>query len=149
MIELLAADGPDPELSEKLMLYGQFVGSWSVMSRELQANGEWVEQRGEWHFGWVLGGRGVQDVLFPLDAPHERGTTLRAYDEREDVWRIAWMAPYWDEFAHQVGRAAGDRIVQEGDGRCWTFFDVTADSFQWSGETDGRLVQKLRAARIS
>ncbi len=148
MIELLAADGPDPRLREALMTYGQFVGSWSVRNRELGKDGGWVEQRGEWHFGWVLGGRGVQDVLFPRDAPAERGTTLRAYDEHEDVWHIAWMAPFWGEFAHQVGRRVGDDIVQEGGGRRWTFSDITADSFRWTGETDGRLVQELRAARL-
>jgi hypothetical protein len=149
MIELLAADGPDRRLRDKLMVYGQFVGAWSVENRELGSGGEWVEQRGEWHFGWVLGGRGVQDVLFPADAPEERGSTLRAYDEHQDVWHIAWMAPFWSEFAHQLGRAEGDRIVQEGSGRRWTFQEITADSFRWTGETDGRLVQELRAARIA
>lgn len=149
MIELLAADGPDPGLRDELMLYGQFVGSWSVDNRELGADGAWVEQRGEWHFGWVLGGRAVQDVLFPLDAPEERGSTIRAYDAREHVWRIAWMAPFWGEFAHQLGRADGDEILQEGSGRRWTFREITADSFRWTGETGGRLVQELRAARIA
>jgi hypothetical protein len=149
MIGLLRADGPDPALRDRLMLYGQFVGSWSVENRELGPGGDWVEQRGEWHFGWVLGGRGVQDVLFPLDAPEERGTTLRAYDAREDVWHIAWMAPFWGEFARQVGRADGDRIVQEGDGHRWVFRDITASSFRWVGEMDGRLVQEIRAARIT
>ena len=149
MIELLAADGPDPRLRDRLMLYGQFVGAWSVENHELGAAGEWVEQRGEWHFGWVLGGRGVQDVLFPLDAPEERGTTLRAYDEREDVWRISWMAPHWGEFANQVGRADGDRIVQDGGERRWVFSEITATSFRWTGETDGRVVQRMTAARIA
>ena len=149
MIHLLAADGPDPRLGDALMLYGRFVGSWSVDNRELQPGGGWTAERGEWHFGWILGGRGVQDVLFPVDRPHELGTTIRAYDEREGVWQIAWMAPYWGEFAHQLGRADGDRVVQEGSGRRWTFSEITADSFRWTGETDGRLVQELRAARIA
>ena len=147
MIQLLAAGGPDPALRDELMLYGQFVGAWAVENRELRPTGEWVEERGEWHFGWVLGGRAVQDVLFPLGAPHERGSTLRAYDERSGVWRIAWMAPFWGEFSHQTGRREGDRIVQEGDGRRWTFSEITPDSFHWTGETDGRLVQELRAVR--
>ena len=149
MIDLLRADGPDPALRDKPMLYGQFVGSWSVVNRELGLDGQWREEAGEWHFGWVLGGRGVQDVLFPAHAPGERGTTLRAYDERDDVWHIAWMAPFWGEFGRQVGRADGDRIVQEGDGHEWVFSDITVSSFRWTSETDGRLVQEIRAARIS
>ena len=96
MIELLAAGGPDPRLRDELALYGQFVGSWSVESREL--------------------------------------------------------APSWGEFAHQVGRAEGDRIVKEGSGRRWTFFDIEPDAFRWTGERhedgDWRLVQELSAVRV-
>ena len=150
MIQLLAADGPVEALRDKVMLYGRFVGSWSVENRELGPDGSWVEHSGEWHFGWILGGRGVQDVLFEAGAaPRERGTTLRVYDDRADVWRIVWMAPHWGEFAHQLGRADGDRIIQEGSGRRWTFHDVEHDSFSWTGERDGRVVQELRAARIA
>jgi hypothetical protein len=154
VIELLAARGPDPRFEEKLMLYGQFVGSWTVESRELQASGDWLEQRGEWHFGWVLGGRGVQDVLFERDAPpNERGSTLRCYDEWLDAWHVTWMAPSWGEFAHQVGRQVEDRIVQEGSGRRWTFFDVEPDSFSWTGEAEApggwQVVQQMTAARIA
>jgi len=32
MIKGLGADGPDPKLKEKLMLFGQFVGDWEIQS---------------------------------------------------------------------------------------------------------------------
>ncbi len=58
-LELLAADGPFAEYADKLMMYGQFVGSWDVHSTNFNADGTRTERRGEWHFAWVLGGRGV------------------------------------------------------------------------------------------
>jgi len=32
-IKGLGADGPDPRLKEKLMLFGQFVGDWHIESQ--------------------------------------------------------------------------------------------------------------------
>ena len=127
-LELLAADGPFSEHADKLMLYGQFVGSWDIHSTNFNTDGTRTERQGEWHFAWVLGGRGVQDVLFAVGAPaHKYGTTLRCYDETAEVWRVAWMAPGGGEFANLIGRRIGDRIVQEGTGpdlrrlERWTF----------------------------
>jgi hypothetical protein len=31
VIEGLGADGPDPNMREKLMLFGQFVGDWDIV----------------------------------------------------------------------------------------------------------------------
>ncbi len=116
-LELLAADGPAPSHADKLMLYGQFVGSWDIHSTNFNADGTRTERQGEWHFAWVLGGRGVQDVLFASGAPaHKYGTTLRCYDETHDVWRVSWMAPGGGEFANLIGCHIGDCIVQEGAG---------------------------------
>jgi hypothetical protein len=159
-LEKLAATGPAPGLEEKLMLYGRLVGSWDVVSRYLRDDGSWKEFEGEWHFAWVLGGRGVQDILYAKGSPSERrGTTLRCYDEKEDVWHVAWMQPAADEYFFLSGRAEGDRIVQVGKSpksnelERWTFSEITDESFHWLGEIsdDGgeswRLVQEMRATR--
>ncbi|WP_207229211.1 hypothetical protein [Ktedonosporobacter rubrisoli] len=158
--ELLAADGPFSEQADKLMLYGQFVGAWDIHSTNFNADGTRIERRGEWHFAWVLGGRGVQDILFAVGAPpHMYGTTLRCYDETADVWRVSWMMPGGREFANLIGRRIGDRIVQEGTGpdprrlERWTFSDITPTSFIWQGEVSfdqGKtwvLEQEMRAMR--
>jgi hypothetical protein len=159
-IEKLAASGPAAGLEEKLMLYGRLVGSWDVVSRDLGGDGEWHERRGEWHFAWVLGGRGVQDVLYAEGSTLDRfGTTLRCYDEEADVWHVAWMQPATGEFLELVGRAEGDRIVQVGRGtragqvERWTFSEISPESFLWQGEVSDdegaswRLVQEMRATR--
>jgi hypothetical protein len=122
--------------------------------------GQWRKLRGEWHFAWILGGRGVQDVLYAAGSTPDRfGTTLRCYDEQADVWRVSWMQPATGEFFELTGRAEGDRIVQIGHSpgssaiECWTFSEITPESFLWQGEisADGgeswRLVQEMRARR--
>lgn len=160
VVDLLAADGPDEENRERLMLYGRLVGSWDVESRWYQ-NGEVSSTaEGEWHFAWVLGGTCVQDVLFRKGAPpREYGTTLRCYDAANDVWHVTWMQPASREYAHLVGRGSEGRIVQEvlsptsGEKERWIFLDITADSFVWRGEVsrDGGatwvLQQEMRARR--
>jgi hypothetical protein len=90
----------------------------------------------------VLGGRRIQDVLCEAGAaPEQFGTTLCTYDQSAGVWHITWMSPAAGEFANQVGRAEGDRIVQIGPGarpgslKRWTFSEITRDSFRRQGET--------------
>jgi hypothetical protein len=136
-----------------LDLYGQFVGSWDVESS--------VAGAGEWHFAWILGGTAIQDVIHPAGAPPERhGTTVRAYDPRAGVWHLFYTCPGDGEFVSLVGRAAGDRIVQEGHDlddpsrqQRWSFFDIEPASFRWQGElsTDGgatwTITHEMRAER--
>ena len=159
VLSLLSASGPAPEHAAELMLYGQFVGSWHVESTWFGAAGNRTGT-GEWHFAWVLGGRGVQDVLFGKGAPRDRyGTTLRCYDPSLDAWHVAWMCPGHGEFANLVGRRREDRIVQEGRGLepgrllRWSFTEITPHSFVWLGEAsvDGgatwSLEQEMKATR--
>jgi len=160
VFNLLAASGPFAEYAEKLMLYGQFVGSWDIDATWYEQGGGRRKGKGEWHFSWILGGRGIQDVLFAAGAPpHQFGTTLRCYDIAVDAWHVTWMQPYGGEFVHLLGRKVGDRIVQEGVGsdhrrrERWSFTDITQDSFLWLGEVsfdDGVtwfLEQEMRAIR--
>lgn len=141
IFDFLAAPGPYLEQAEKLMLYGQFVGAWDVaLTRYLKGERN-KKETGEWYFGWILGGYGIQDVLFASKAkPYQYGTTLRCYDSLKDAWHITWMQPYSGQFVHLLGRRIGDRIVQEGPGgdylkrERWSFTDITPKSFTWLGE---------------
>jgi hypothetical protein len=160
VFELLRADGPYGPDAEHLMLYGQFVGSWDMKATWFAADGSQTHATGEWHFAWVLGGRGIQDVLFASGSAAERyGTTLRCYDPADDVWHVSWMQPSSREFVHLTGRQVGDRIVQQalaqhGAERWrWSFTDVTSSSFVWLGEVSADsgvtwfLEQEMRASR--
>ena len=123
------------------MLYGQFVGSWDIEATWYDRQGGTSTAKGEWYFAWILGGRGVQDVLFASGAPPDRyGTTLRCYDASADAWHIFWVQPSGGEFVRLLGRKMGDAIVQEvvpSDAERrerWSFTDMTPGTFVWLDE---------------
>jgi hypothetical protein len=142
-IERLGAHGPFAPEREQLMLYGRFVGAWDVEWVAFRAGGEVLERRrGAWHFAWVLGGRGVLDVIRVAGAPPEEdGATLRCWDPQLGAWRVVFMSPGDGQFVTMMGRPEGDRIVQEivdppsGEhaGR-WTFSEITDEAFLWQAE---------------
>jgi hypothetical protein len=167
---VLHADGPDPERAEALKLYGRFVGDWDSEIIAHGADGARHRAEGEIHFGWVLQGRAIQDVWmiprladraaapqFPI-AGNWYGTTLRVYDPTIDAWRIFWIDPARSVFRLQIGRAAGENIVQEGttdSGELtrWSFTKITENSLHWLGESkpagapQWRLVVEVKARR--
>jgi hypothetical protein len=147
MIGALEAEGPFPEHAEKLMLFGRLVGSWDIVGRFFDQDGTVTrEHRGEWHFGWVLEGRAIQDVLIspprdvrgPGEPSHEYGTTLRAYDPKIDGWRVTFISTVFGSTVNLIAREHGDEIWLEGlgpDNRPirWTFSDITPESVRWEG----------------
>jgi hypothetical protein len=161
-IERLSAPGPFAPGAEELMLYGRLVGAWEIEWVAFDERGNAVERRpGEWHFAWVLGGRGVQDVIWREGAPPDQdGTTLRCWDAGLGAWRVVFMSPGDGEFVTMVGRPDGDRIVQDVTDRPpgaplerWTFSNITDTAFLWQAETlpdGGRnwvVTHEIRAAR--
>ena len=142
--EALHADGPAGPYADKLMLFGRFVGSWEL---EWRGPGS-ARARGELHFGWVLGGRAVQDVWIvpgrgepgenqPPSAFH--GSTIRFFDPTIDAWRSTWVEPINARVRRFVGRSIGPDIVllssEEDPQLRWSFTEITPDSFTWRGET--------------
>lgn len=170
MIELLDASGPDEEHAEALMLFGQFIGSWDVEATYWDHAGTVTgEGTGEWHFGWVLQGRAIQDVLIgpPLEeqrrtgAPvREYGSSFRMYEPRTGTWRVTWFAPVSGTIVDLVARSVEAEIVLDGvepDGMLdrWVFSDITSDTFTWTGyesEDEGTtwpLVERMMLSRRS
>jgi hypothetical protein len=143
-IKGLEATGPDPDLKEKLMLFGQFVGDWAIIkARYLQSDGTWASFRGEVHFGWILGGTAVQDVWIGCPEGSEKlglyGTTVRFYDSEIDAWRSTWLSPLRGYVQTFIARKIVDEIVlEEKNPRdCptkWIFSDITPESFRWHAE---------------
>ena len=149
-LDALSADGPAADRAGKMNLYGQFVGSWDLDVRQFSDDGRERRRAGEWHFGWALEGRAVQDVwIVPPRGELRRGdaaanvnsygTTLRVYDPDIDAWRIQWTDPVTRNFLPMIGRAEGTDIVQlatrpDGQLMRWRFLEITPDSFRWRGE---------------
>jgi hypothetical protein len=160
-LDALSATGPAPDRADKMALYGQFVGSWDLDVIEYRDDGTTRRRPGEWHFGWALEGRAVQDVwIVPPRGRREGdavansnryGTTLRTYDPRIDAWHIQWTDPVSQTYLTMIGRREGADIVQLGTNAAgntvrWSFREITPDSFRWLGEVsaDGGATWRLQ-----
>lgn len=168
MLDALHAPGPNAEHRDKLMQFAPMIGSWDLDVIYYDENGE-IRRRspGEWHFGWALEGRAVEDVWTipprsqrPADGPPpgEYGVTLRFYDPRIDAWRSTWHGPVNGFVLPFIARQEGDEMVlarEEGDGKLvrWIFSKIEGNSFHWRAvsSTDGgetwRLDQEMFATR--
>ena len=169
MVDALRAAGPHPELADRLQLFGQFVGSWGLERTSYAIDGTTATVRGEWHFGWALEGRAIQDVWIcparglrdePIAPPGEWGTVLRFYDPRIDAWRATWIGPVSGVVHAFVARQVGDEIVLSGatdevNPLRWVFSDIRADTFRWRSEVSldtgstWRLTVEMRVHRRS
>jgi hypothetical protein len=165
----LSADGPASDRAGRMDLYGRFIGSWDLDVVEFRDDGTTRRRAGEWHFGWVLEGRAIQDVwIVPPRGQRDGdaaansnryGTTLRVYDPASGAWRIQWTEPVGQTYLSMTGTTEGNDIVQlghnaAGDMTRWGFYEITPDSFLWIGErsTDEgaswKRVVEFRARRI-
>ena len=124
-LDALGADGPAADRAGKMDLYGRFVGSWDLDVMQIAEDGTKRRRKGEWHFGWALEGRAIQDVWIVPPRGKLRsgnaaanvnsyGTTLRVYDPGTDAWLIQWTDPVTQNFLQMIGRADGSDIVQLG-----------------------------------
>lgn len=136
MTEALHANGPNAEHREKLMQFGRLVGSWDLDVIYYGESGK-VRRRtpGEWHFGWALEGRAIEDVwIVPPRSQRppegqvfgEYGVTLRFYDPGMGAWRSTWHGPVngivWPFIARQIGEEMVlERSQEDGSLSRWIF----------------------------
>lgn len=148
LMEALHSDGPHPDYEKRLDLFGQFVGSWSLEWHGVDASGAPVEARGELHFGWVLGGRAVQDTWIVPGRGEPKhgqqplgfhGSTIRFFDETISAWRSTWIEPINGRVRRFIGRPddGGITLLSDDDDpqMRWKFTDVEQNSFTWSAES--------------
>jgi hypothetical protein len=149
-IPSLMHSGRSPEIPESDDLYGWLVGSWELEVQNYWGDVSARNLKAEAHFGWVLEGRAVQDVWI-IPRPDQRrqlpdprlfscGTTLRVWDPKIRAWWVTWINPATGTQVQLTGRRIGSDIVQigaspEGTPIRWSFTDITANSFRWTGET--------------
>lgn len=145
MLEGLIATGPSNEHTDKLMLFGQFVGNWEADFTVHNPDGTTQTEKAEWQWGWILEGRAIQDVwIVPRRVDRARskfnrydyGTAIRSYDPKLDLWRIVWVSPPNKELMTFVAQQIGNEIVLEGVGMDgapmrWIFSEVTVNSYHW------------------
>ena len=168
-MEILAPTSRSRDISPEDDLYGFLIGSWELDLIAYPDDGNVIRSSGEAHVAWVLDGRAVQDVFInprradrTADSPkfaNWYGTTFRYFDPTIRSWRVFWFNPDDGIRAELIGRRRGNEILQEGhfpDGTpiCWTFSEITPNSYRWRGErlgSDGktwRLQVEFRARRV-
>ena len=127
MIETLRAEGPHPQYADKLMLFGRLVGNWDIEGRAFDESGNVIrEVTGEWHFGWVLEGRVIQDVLIapprqgrePGEQSKSYDTAIRAYDPKIDAWRVTVVAPVYGATVNLIAREHENSLAQAEEDSC-------------------------------
>ena len=161
MMRSLETDGPYPELKDKSVLFGQFAGNWQYESQYFLPDGGTARAKGEIHFGWILGGTAIQDVMTGVvqNPPPGFGTMVRFYDPNVDLWHCVWVAPLSCVIQTFTARKVGDEIILEGKNGAgflerWIFSEITPESFQWravESRDDGQtwhLDQRIWAVRI-
>lgn len=162
----LLSEGPHPAIPSEQQIFAPFIGSWDLIVRWFDEAGKLSrEERGEWHFAWILEGRGIQDVwIVPRRSEragrsdlYEYGTSLRFFDETLGVWQSTWIGPMHRVARTFVARKIGDQVMletTEGDvsRMRWSFADIQKNSFSWRNElwTEGgwRVQQTFAANRM-
>lgn len=166
LVDALIAPGPHAALGGRMMLYGQFVGTWDVEVTNYPPDAPVTRARGEWTFGWALEGRAIQDVwAVPARANRDPtalaagayGTTLRFPEPEGPYWRVVWVHPWRNDVTVMRARMAGDEIVQNvvgeeaDDATRWVFYDISANRFRWRAEerhgTGWRRLQEMVVTR--
>lgn len=161
----LISSGPHPAIPPESRIFAPFIGGWDLIVSWFDEGGALLRRlAGEWHFAWILEGRGIQDVWIVPPRParaaaadlYEYGTSLRFYDPGIGAWQSTWIGPMHRVVRSFTARQVGDRVELETAAGTsprlrWSFADIATDSFTWRNEAwEGsawRLLQTFEARR--
>ena len=131
-------------------LYGWLIGSWALDVTRFLPDGSTRKRPGEWHFGWVLEGRAIQDVWVVPPRGAQRsgdaaaninvyGTTLRVYDPQNRCLADPMDRPRDADLPHHGRPQAGQRhrAARKEPGRQPDPLELLrdrAERFRWRGE---------------
>ncbi|MGO3885393.1 MAG: hypothetical protein ACTJHU_03765 [Mycetocola sp.] len=142
LLQALTAEAASERYPHRIATFGKLVGRWAVTSTRRELEGaEWEDAAFTWSVGYILDGRGVQDVAVMADPDAATGertisTAVRVYDPLLGAWRVSYLEPERGEYAHLIASAHRDGIRQDGtrsDDKLirWNFSGITADRYLW------------------
>jgi len=160
----LISEAAHPDIPAEHRIFAPFIGDWDLVVSWFDEAGKLSRQEcGEWHFSWILEGRGIQDIwIVPPRAEraastdlYEYGTSLRFFDAKLKAWQSTWIGPMHRVVRSFIARQIDDRVVLETtEGEVprmrWSFADIEKNSFTWRNELwteSGWRVQQTFAAR--
>jgi hypothetical protein len=141
----LFSAAPHAEIPEEQRIFAPFIGDWDLIVKWYDEAGRVSrEERGEWHFSWILEGRGIQDIWI-VPPRHERagrsdlyeyGTSVRFFDSTLNAWQSTWIGPMHRTVRIFTARRIGDEVVLETrEGEMprmrWSFANIKTGSFIW------------------
>jgi hypothetical protein len=144
----LVSAEPHVDIPEDQRIFTPFIGDWDLIVKWYDEAGKLSrKERGEWHFSWILEGRGIQDIwIVPSRRErtgrsdlYEYGTSMRFFDSKLNAWQSTWIGPMHRVVRSFIARQIGDKVVLETtEGEVprmrWSFADMRADSFTWRNE---------------
>lgn len=166
ILDSLECGEPHPDIPPAQRIFEPFIGDWDLRVTWYLDRRVTREEAGEWSFGRVLEGRGVQDVwIVPPRSRrganadlYEYGTSIRYYSPELDAWRSTWIGPMHDMIRTFIARREGDRIVLDANAHTegalrWVFSDISQNAFKWrnfiNDRGEWRLQQDFRCERRS
>lgn len=152
MLIALGARGPHHDVvASEHAIYMPLIGSWNLEVFDLEGDGARRVSTGEWHFGWVLEGRALQDVLVVPSHSERRtatpikgnrcATSLRIFDPASGLWRVHFFNPVNQICEVFTAQQQGKDIVQTGTDANGArvreiFSDIAPESFVWRREIE-------------
>jgi hypothetical protein len=144
----LISAAPHRDIPKEQRIFAPFIGDWDLIVKWYDEAGELTRrEEGEWHFSWILEGRGIQDVWI-VPPRHERagrsdlyeyGTSLRFFDSTLNGWQSTWIGPMHRLVRTFTARRSGDEVMLETtEGEAprmrWSFAEIRTNSFIWRNE---------------
>ena len=153
-----------PDAPPEMAQFGFLVGSFECKTRQLTANGDYVEGTGRWTGRFTLDGFAFEDDWVSTSL---RGTTWRTFDPAKKRWVNRWLAAGVETPPGFTGNLffggwTDDKMVLKAEGEDLRgayldnieFKNITDDGFLWTmdrsydgGETWTRAVMIVEARR--
>ena len=133
----------NPNAPKETAQWSSLIGEWKCLSKDLNADNKWIENKATWKWIYILDGYAIQDYWYQeINDPNSTekafyGTNIRIYNPKENRWEITWV----NNKSLKVGpliyaKKMGDNIVMKGAQNKMevTFYDIQQNSFKWKAE---------------
>ena len=137
-----------------------WIGDWEIKDWGLVKQGQWQAGQGaDWNWYKILDGQAIQDdwIAPSLSQPtgsgkRQYGTNIRIYNPKKKQWEMAWMSSNGKKLDTFSAKEHQNKIVMTGfyagSNSRITFFNISANSFDWKLEMQQKDQSWLESYRI-